>query len=311
MARDTERLSSSLKSRIKRITTGSNKKENQGYWPTIANKDQIPRWLRDNDYIVEGHPMPTYSYWRSLRLWRCWHMETMNIWTHLIGSTAFATSGFVLYQYATKIMSINIDYGDIYAFGIFTASAATCFGLSTAFHTLRSHSYDVHHYWGRMDILGISLLAFGGGTSMTYYAFYCQPSIQRIYWGLNLFSALAAAYTLFNTGGGGSRMRTLRGSTFTLLGISTMLPVLHSVHQLGWDRACTEMGAGWYLSEGLSLLVGVGIFVGRVPERLSPGSFDILGHSHQLFHSFAVLGGACHLIALIVGFDYRKANPIC
>ncbi|KAJ5728895.1 uncharacterized protein N7483_003403 [Penicillium malachiteum] len=208
-------------------------------------------------------------------------------------------------------MNIDTDYGDIYAFGIFTASAATCFGLSTTFHTLRSHSYDVHHYWGRMDILGISLLAFGGGMSITYYAFYCQPSIQRIYWGLNLFSALAAAYTLFNSGGGGSRMRTLRGSTFTFLGISAMLPVFHSVHQLGWERACTEMGARWYLSEGLFLLVGVSIFVSRVPERLSPGSFDILGHSHQLFHSFAVLGGACHLVALIVGLNYRKANPIC
>lgn len=146
---------------------------------------------------------------------------------------------------------------------------------------------------------------------MTYYAFYCQPTIQRLYWGLNCFSALAGAVTLFDTGGGGNKMRTLRGGVFTMIGISAMMPIFHSVNQLGWSRACTEIGARWYLGEGLSLLVGVGIFISRVPERLSPGSFDIFGHSHQLFHTFAVLGGACHLVVLITGYSYRQAHPLC
>ncbi|KAJ5585313.1 uncharacterized protein N7459_005113 [Penicillium hispanicum] len=287
------------------------KKDHQSYWPSIANKYQIPSWLRDNDYIVEGHPMPTYSYRRSFRLWRCWHMETMNIWTHLLGSTAFVATGFALCRYALASRTLHLSRGDIFAFGAFTISAATCFGLSTTFHTLRSHSYNVHHFWGRMDILGICVLAFGSGTSMTYYAFYCEPTTQLVYWGLNLFSALAGAFTLFDTGGGGSAMRTLRGGVFTLLGISAMVPIFHSVHLLGWDRACAEIGAKWFLAEGLSLLVGVGIFVTRVPERLSPGSFDVFGHSHQLFHTFAVLGGICHLMALITGYRWRQAHAIC
>ena len=146
---------------------------------------------------------------------------------------------------------------------------------------------------------------------MTYYAFYCQPTIQRFYWALNLFSALAGAITLFDTGGGGSKMRALRGGVFTLLGVSAILPISHSVKQLGWEQACNQIGADWYLAEGLSLLIGVGCFVVRLPERLSPGSFDILGHSHQLFHSFAVLGGACHLVALITGFNYQQMHPAC
>jgi hypothetical protein len=36
-------------------------------WPVIATKDQIPEWLRDNDYILLGHPMPTQSYALSFR----------------------------------------------------------------------------------------------------------------------------------------------------------------------------------------------------------------------------------------------------
>jgi adiponectin receptor len=70
-------------------------------------------------------------------------------------------------------------------------------------------------------------------------------------------------------------MRTLRGGVFSLLAISAMLPAFHRVRLTGWTRACNEMGVHWYLAEALSLLLGVGLFVGRLPERLSPGSFDI------------------------------------
>lgn len=162
-----------------------------------------------------------------------------------------------------------------------------------------------------MDILGICILALGGGIPMTYYAFYCNPTVQRVYWSLNAISATAAAITLFDTGGGGSRMRTLRGGVFSLLATSAMLPAFHSVGLTGWTRACKEIGLHWYLAEGLSLLLGVGFFIGRLPERLSPGSFDVWGHSHQIFHSCAVLGTAFHIAGLMAGFKFRQENIYC
>ena len=283
----------------------------QDSWPKIATKDQIPGWLRDNDYIIRGHPMPTYSYRRSFCLWRCLHMETMNIWTHLVGSVAFIGAGITFYNYASNSSTIQFAAGDKLAIGCSITASVVCFGLSTAFHTLRSHSYNVHHFWGRMDIFGICLLALGGGASMNYYAFYCRPAIQRAYWGLSLASSILAAVTLFDTGGGGGKMRTLRGSVFILLAVSAMLPMFHSLGLLGWDRACREVGAAWYLTEGLSLLVGVCLFVGRIPERSSPGSFDIWGHSHQLFHICAVLGGAFHVAGLVTGLNYRQTHLVC
>ncbi|KAF3912316.1 hypothetical protein AA313_de0205063 [Arthrobotrys entomopaga] len=186
------------------------------YWPTIGTKDEIPGWLRDNDLIITGHLMPTYSYKKSFRLWKCLHMETMNIWTHLLGSLGFIVTGAGLYRFAKTSSSsaqLTLTTGDKFAFGI-SITAVLCFGLSTTFHTLRSHSYNTHHFWGRMDIFGICILALGGGASANYYAMYCNPTAQRIYWGLNAGSALIAAITLFDTGGGGSKMRTLRGGTF-------------------------------------------------------------------------------------------------
>lgn len=126
-------------------------------------------------------------------------------------------------------------------------SAAICFGLSAGFHTLRSHSYNIYHLRGRMDILGICFLALGARASMTYHAFHCRSFIQRVYWGLNLFSAIGAAITLFDTGYGGNKMRTLRGGVFSLLAVSAMLPILQNVIELGWTCANNE-NWGWMVS---------------------------------------------------------------
>lgn len=287
------------------------KSDRDGYWPVIATKDEIPGWLKDNDYIVTGHPMPTYSYMKSFRLWRCLHMETMNIWTHFIGSAATIAAGIGLYRYAVSQQFLALSVGDAFAFGISLTAGALCFGLSTTFHTLRSHSYNVHHFWGRLDIFGICLLGLGGGTSATYYAFYCEQKLQKIYWSLIACAALGAAIVLFDTGGGGSKMRTLRGGVFVGLAIISLLPIFHGIGRLGWRQACLELGAQWYLSEALALTFGVTMFVTRMPERLSPGTFDIWGHSHQLHHICAVVGTGFHLAALATSFIYRQKNPTC
>jgi adiponectin receptor len=147
---------------------------------TGPTKDQIPGWFRDDDYNIGECVIPTYSYKRSFRLWRCLHMETMNIWTHFLGSAAFVAAGSTLYNHTRASSSLKPSMGDTFAFGISITAAAVCFGLSATFHTLRSHSYNIHHPWARTDILGICVLALGGGMSATYHALHCNTMVQRI-----------------------------------------------------------------------------------------------------------------------------------
>ena len=130
--------------------------EQKNSWPLIASKEDIPEWLRDNDYIINGHPMPTYSYRRSFRFWRCLHMETVNIWTHLLGSAVFIITiiGISLFQCASASRGLSWSTGDLFAFYISLFAAAVFFSLSATFHTLRSHLYKVHHFWGKMNNLG-------------------------------------------------------------------------------------------------------------------------------------------------------------
>jgi adiponectin receptor len=89
-----------------------------------------------------------------------------------------------------------------------------------------------------------------------------------------------------------------------------MLPIFQSVVELNWARVSHEIGTGWYLAEGLSHLTGVGVFVGRCPKRLSPETFDIWGHSCQLWHAFVVLGSSFHVLALLATFNYLRSTRL-
>lgn len=52
---------------------------------TLTHYNNLPAWLRDNEYIVHGYRVD-WSVWDSIKsIWRV-HNETGNIWTHLIGA---------------------------------------------------------------------------------------------------------------------------------------------------------------------------------------------------------------------------------
>lgn len=220
------------------------------YWPALGSKDDIPPWLRDNDYILTYHPFPTNSYATSFRLWRCLHMETLNIWTHLLGSLFFLSTAIVL---AIWPDSINVplfrnaqEVSDALPFAIYLPCAALCFALSALFHTLRSHSYPVHRLCGKLDVLGICVLALGTGCSATHFAFYCDDRLRRRYVGAISAAAVVAGTTLFDSGGGRSRMRRLRGGVFGGLAVMAVMPVVHGGMMLGWSQGVERIGLQWW-----------------------------------------------------------------
>lgn len=49
----------------------------------------------------------------------------------------------------------------------------------------------------------------------------------------------------------------------------------------------------------------------RIPERLSPGRFDFLFASHQLFHICVVLAALAHYQGVLTCLHYRMSQPFC
>jgi len=79
----------------------------------IGHKDEAPEFLQDNEYIVTGYRINHSSFCVALKsLFTC-HNESVNVWSHLIGSLVFIGFfiGFCFYviprrfQYGNQLIS--------------------------------------------------------------------------------------------------------------------------------------------------------------------------------------------------------------
>ena len=52
---------------------------------TVVHHHHLPKWLRDNDFLIKGHRPPLCSFKHCLKSVFRIHTETANIWTHLLG----------------------------------------------------------------------------------------------------------------------------------------------------------------------------------------------------------------------------------
>lgn len=50
--------------------------------------------------------------------------------------------------------------------------------------------------------------------------------------------------------------------------------------------------------------IGVLLILTQIPEKLSPGNYDIYGNSHQILHVAVILAGLAHFWGLVKAFDY-------
>jgi adiponectin receptor len=92
---------------------------------------------------------------------------------------------------------------------------------------------------------------------------------------------------------------------FVAMGLSAVFPVIHGLYRYGWETLNPAIGLSWVLLEGALYITGAGIYAARVPERLAPGSFDIWGSSHQIFHIFVLAAAWSHFVGLAQAFDHR------
>lgn len=100
----------------------------------------------------------------------------------------------------------------------------------------------------------------------------------------------------------------IKGFLFLTFGISAGIPVFHLklLGVEGFDDAQFDFSL-WYLG-GISYIVGALIYISRVPERIWPGRFCIVGNSHQIFHMLVLVGVFSHYLGSVQTYVYRSHN---
>ncbi|KAJ8068107.1 hypothetical protein OCU04_003679 [Sclerotinia nivalis] len=272
--------------------------------------DQLPKWSRDNPHIQSGYRRISHS--TSTCLHSCFqiHNETFNIWSHFIPCIIFIIlEGAMIYYLKTRYPNATTKDHIIFAF--FISCATICLGISTIFHSVISHSRKTRDLWLKLDYAGIIFLIIGCFISAVYMSFFCHQTLQYAYWAMILAMSSTALVSLLLPAFQGHQWRSFRVTAFCATGVSVLIPFVHAIVQFGWRKAMNQSGMPYYFAEALLLLIGVVCFAKRWPESWIPGSFDLLGNSHQIFHLFVALALALHLVGLLQAFDYNYGKGDC
>ncbi|GJM95572.1 hypothetical protein PR202_ga12330 [Eleusine coracana subsp. coracana] len=185
----------------------------------------------------------------------------------------------------------------------YLAGAMVCLLTSSACHLLLCHSEHAAYLTLRLDYAGIAALIAASFYPLSYYTFLCHPSTQRLYMASITFLGAAAATASLLPAFQAPRLRPLRAALFSAMGASGVVPIAHKLVIYGATAPGAVASARFEALMGACYGVGVVVYAARVPERWAPGRFDLVGHSHQLFHLFVVAGAYAHYLA---GLEYLK-----
>ena len=280
---------------------------------------ELPAWRRDNEYITTGYRPDSLSYARSLTSIFSVHNETVNIWTHLLGSLAFLASA--LFVHGVVAPRYETASGmDMVVFACFFGGAVVCLSMSATYHALSNHSPAVARWGNKLDYTGIVFLIVGSDVPAIYYGFFCHSAIMATYFylvrpiilgpeakltkqtfALGTGCAIASWLESFRT----PRFRPYRAAMFIGLGSVGVLPCLHAISIYGLDGAQARMSVGWLALQGVWYVTGALMYAARWPESQFPRTFDICGSSHQVFHVLVLFGAATHFYGMARAFDYH------
>lgn len=182
------------------------------------------------------------------------------------------------------------------------------------------------------------MLIWGSTIPTVYYGFYCDPTIQKIYWTLVRrcpleqptissnrrqisFLATACAITTLHPNACHPSLRPYRAAMYSCLGLSSIIFIIHGIMLYGYKTQKYRMSLDWMgIMATLNLLgafaytvrVGYSSWIHRrwqswwmqIPEKWFPRRHDILGSSHQILHFMVIFAGLAHMAGLLRAFDH-------
>ncbi|PHH49728.1 ADIPOR-like receptor SPBC12C2.09c [Ceratocystis fimbriata CBS 114723] len=270
----------------------------------LIHWDDLPAWRRDNAFIHTGYRATSNSFYASFCSLAYLHNESVNIWSHLLGSVGFVLTALYLYAVIAPRYE-SASPADIAVFAAFLGGAVLCLGMSATYHALSNHSSSVAKWGNKLDYTGIVFLIVGSYVPALYYGFYCDIILRELYTTLicmlGFGCVLVSWIERFRT----PEWRPYRALMFVALGTSGVVPILQGLEKYGWTHLQQRMSLSLVILHGAMYVIGAVIYAARWPERLWPGAFDHFGSSHQIFHVFVLVAALTHMYAMALAFDYH------
>ncbi|XP_076456208.1 membrane progestin receptor gamma-like [Babylonia areolata] len=271
----------------------------------LYHKDQMPEHFHEH-FIVTGYRHPKSSAWQCILSLFDATNETLNFWTHFLPSWYF--------MWVLKGLSETLDFQhDPYTWPLLCYMFACCmFPLASAIaHTFNVMSERARHVCFFLDYSALSLFSFGVAVS---YRAYCFPEVlkESVFYPWYVFGAGCCAVVCTLSSCGTRFMRPsavrqcLRLFSFSLPYLFNSFPVI--VRLLFCSEEESRLTAQTlHARQFIFAVIAAFLYASHFPERLKPGQFDIIGHSHQLFHVATILGVMDQLQAVLQDMQERRA----
>lgn len=241
--------------------------------------------------------------------------ETLNFWTHFLPSVYFWYCLWALCRdddlLADPYMAPMLAY--MLFLGVFPLSSAVA-------HVFNCLSDEARHVCFFLDYAALSMFSLGAALAYKAYVFpesfiTAQPgslSAALFNWFLPI-SVVNAVVSLAISCESRFMMESAWKKLFRFGGYAapyffTSIPVFYRIFSVTnptdlWHDPVLFL----HLRQFVFGLAAALLYTTHLPERLSPGSFDIIGHSHQLFHVCTILGCNDQLAALSLDARRRRA----
>ncbi|KAI3538576.1 hypothetical protein CSPX01_09504 [Colletotrichum filicis] len=276
--------------------------------------EELPEWQQcGSDHIKTGYRPACGSVAGCFASWTYAHNESVNIYSHVIGAIIFVLLPFYVFSDGIPARWSIASTADVVVCTAYAVGVTTCFVLSTAFHTLMSHSESMYLSGIKADFHGVLALMWSSVFPLAHNVFPCSPATRDAYVGLTgLLAALCAAATA-RPDLGAVDLGHHRAALFAAFGLAAFVaPIGHGVVLAadGGREVWDKVGGWWVLGTAGWNCVAVLVYWAKFPERWFPRTFDLLGASHQLMHIFVLAAALSYAKAVVVAFDYRHAQEL-
>ena len=267
---------------------------------------EVPQFSRE-PYIMSG-----YRDTDNITVQKCVatlftvHNETFNIWSHIFAAIAIiAYSTSVIYQYGV------IDNPLIFPLVCFAVSVCLVFLSSSFAHLFCCMSWTARHTCFYIDYAAISVFTFTAGLGFICYSrplgeeafiLYRYPlifiSISFSLSGINMFLSCLSRhryrkYRFF-----------IRTGMYLVKYFFDISPFLSRC--LTSSSTCDPVTVSFFKRHMLCYAISAFVNATRLPERLYPGFFDLLGYSHHIFHVLLTIGNFDAFNALLWDMRIRR-----
>jgi len=233
--------------------------------------------------------------------------ETLNVWTHVITTIYFAWTAIWWFS------ETSLSGSSWLALGFYLSTICVVPFTSAIAHMFSCASDEAWHICFFADYAALSAYAIGASVAYRLFGF---PSVLHGGWYAALYVPLSGVVAVLSLAGScwsrflpdGTRRKAIR---FLSLALPYLFDVAPVAYGLVADAEAFQSSRMLHQRQFVAAFLAAIVYCLHLPERLFPGHFDFIGHSHQIFHVIASLGCRYQMLAFLqTSVDDTQASDI-